>query len=85
MYGSSWPICQNEVHEFEIYFRLTYYTNWGKSLMVCGSEPVVGAWNVKKNGLLLQSNGRETNGGESNDRLDEKIRHNFFNEMSNFY
>ena len=27
---------------------------------------------------MLQSNGRETNGGESNDRLDEKIRHNFF-------
>ena len=33
-------------------FRLPYYTQWGQSLVVCGSEPVLGAWNVKK-GLLL--------------------------------
>ncbi|KAJ4977566.1 hypothetical protein NE237_008346 [Protea cynaroides] len=33
-------------------FRLPYYTQWGQSLLVCGSEPVLGSWNVKK-GLLL--------------------------------
>ncbi|KAJ8770417.1 hypothetical protein K2173_015031 [Erythroxylum novogranatense] len=34
-------------------FRLPYYTQWGQSLLVCGSEPVLGSWNVKK-GLLLR-------------------------------
>ncbi|CAK9170449.1 unnamed protein product [Ilex paraguariensis] len=33
-------------------FRIPYYTQWGQSLLVCGSEPVLGSWNVK-NGLLL--------------------------------
>ncbi|PON44078.1 Glycoside hydrolase [Trema orientale] len=33
-------------------FRLPYYTQWGQSLVVSGSESVLGAWNVK-NGLLL--------------------------------
>ncbi|XP_042517654.1 4-alpha-glucanotransferase DPE2-like [Macadamia integrifolia] len=33
-------------------FILPYYTQWGQSLLVCGSEPVLGSWNVKK-GLLL--------------------------------
>uniref|UniRef100_A0A2N9HXH8 4-alpha-glucanotransferase n=1 Tax=Fagus sylvatica TaxID=28930 RepID=A0A2N9HXH8_FAGSY len=33
-------------------FRLPYHTHWGQSLLVCGSEPVLGSWNVKK-GLLL--------------------------------
>lgn len=33
-------------------FRVPYYTHWGQSLLVCGSEPVLGSWNVKK-GLLL--------------------------------
>lgn len=33
-------------------FRLPYYTHWGQSLVVCGSEPLLGSWNVKK-GLLL--------------------------------
>jgi len=33
-------------------FRLPYFTHWGQSLLVCGSEPVLGSWNVKK-GLLL--------------------------------
>ncbi|GJT80652.1 4-alpha-glucanotransferase DPE2 [Tanacetum coccineum] len=31
---------------------LSYYTQWGQSLVVCGSEPVLGSGNVKK-GLLL--------------------------------
>lgn len=34
-------------------FRLPYYTHWGQSLLVCGSEPVLGSWDVKK-GLLLK-------------------------------
>ncbi|KAH7511699.1 hypothetical protein FEM48_Zijuj12G0010400 [Ziziphus jujuba var. spinosa] len=33
-------------------FRLPYYTQWGQSLLVCGSEALLGSWNVKK-GLLL--------------------------------
>ncbi|KAL3841131.1 hypothetical protein ACJIZ3_025722 [Penstemon smallii] len=33
-------------------FRIPYYTHWGQHLLVCGSEPVLGSWNVKK-GLLL--------------------------------
>ncbi|KAM7524384.1 hypothetical protein LguiA_014286 [Lonicera macranthoides] len=33
-------------------FRIPYYTHWGQSLLVCGSEPLLGSWNVKK-GLLL--------------------------------
>lgn len=33
-------------------FRIPYYTEWGQSLVVCGSEPVLGSWNVKR-GLLL--------------------------------
>lgn len=34
-------------------FRIPYYTQWGQSLLVCGSEPILGSWNVKK-GLLLR-------------------------------
>lgn len=34
-------------------FRLPYFTHWGQNLLVCGSEPVLGSWNVKK-GLLLK-------------------------------
>ncbi|XP_022874044.1 4-alpha-glucanotransferase DPE2-like isoform X1 [Olea europaea var. sylvestris] len=34
-------------------FKLPYYTHWGQHLLVCGSEPVLGSWNVKK-GLLLK-------------------------------
>ncbi|KAJ9179771.1 hypothetical protein P3X46_008099 [Hevea brasiliensis] len=33
-------------------FRLPYYTHWGQRLLVCGSEPLLGSWDVKK-GLLL--------------------------------
>ncbi|KAK4392551.1 4-alpha-glucanotransferase DPE2 [Sesamum angolense] len=34
-------------------FRIPYYTHWGQHLLVCGSEPALGSWNVKK-GLLLR-------------------------------
>lgn len=33
-------------------FRIPYYTHWGQHLLVCGSEPDLGSWSVKK-GLLL--------------------------------
>ncbi|KAL5546819.1 hypothetical protein UlMin_006506, partial [Ulmus minor] len=36
----------------KVRFRLPYYTHWGQSLLVCGSEPVLGSGNVKR-GLLL--------------------------------
>ncbi|GLT67958.1 hypothetical protein SLA2020_402290 [Shorea laevis] len=36
----------------KVSFRLPYLTHWGQSLLVCGSEPVLGSWSVKK-GLLL--------------------------------
>lgn len=34
-------------------FKIPYYTHWGQNLLVCGSEPVLGSWNVKK-GLQLR-------------------------------
>lgn len=33
-------------------FRIPYFTHWGQRLIVCGSEPVLGSWSVKK-GLVL--------------------------------
>ncbi|XP_006658074.1 4-alpha-glucanotransferase DPE2 [Oryza brachyantha] len=33
-------------------FKLPYYTQWGQSLLVAGSEPALGSWNVKQ-GLSL--------------------------------
>lgn len=43
-YTSSKPV--------NVSFRIPYYTEWGQSLLVCGSEPVLGSWNIKR-GLLL--------------------------------
>lgn len=40
------------IESVTVSFRLPYYTQWGQSLLVCGSEPLLGSWNVKK-GLLL--------------------------------
>jgi len=40
------------VNSVKISFRLPYLTQWGQSLLVCGSVPVLGSWNVKK-GVLL--------------------------------
>ncbi|GAV89138.1 CBM_20 domain-containing protein/Glyco_hydro_77 domain-containing protein [Cephalotus follicularis] len=42
----------NSVKSVTVSFRLPYYTHWGQSILVCGSEPVLGSWIVKK-GLLL--------------------------------
>ncbi|OEL17021.1 4-alpha-glucanotransferase DPE2 [Dichanthelium oligosanthes] len=33
-------------------FKLPYYTQWGQSLLLAGSEPALGSWNVKQ-GLSL--------------------------------
>lgn len=33
-------------------FKLPYYTQWGQSLVIAGSEPALGSWNVKQ-GLSL--------------------------------
>ncbi|KAG0479077.1 hypothetical protein HPP92_013796 [Vanilla planifolia] len=30
-----------------VIFRIPYYTEWGQSLLICGSEPVLGSGNVK--------------------------------------
>ncbi|XP_042003319.1 4-alpha-glucanotransferase DPE2-like [Salvia splendens] len=35
-----------------ISFRIPYFTHWGQQILVCGSERVLGSWDVKK-GLLL--------------------------------
>lgn len=40
------------VKSVKLRFRIPYYTHWGQSLIICGSESVLGSWNVKK-GLLL--------------------------------
>lgn len=29
-------------------FKLPYYTQWGQSLVISGSEPLLGSWNVKR-------------------------------------
>ncbi|KAL5743263.1 hypothetical protein ACOSQ2_026379 [Xanthoceras sorbifolium] len=42
------------VKSMSVSFRIPYYTQWGQSLLVCGSEPILGSWNVKK-GLLLSA------------------------------
>lgn len=34
-------------------FRIPYFTHWGQHILVCGSERVLGSWDVKK-GLLLK-------------------------------
>lgn len=46
---------EKDQESVNVSFRLPYYTQWGQSLLVCGSEPVLGSWNVKK-GLLLSPN-----------------------------
>jgi 4-alpha-glucanotransferase len=41
------------VKSVNVSFRIPYYTNWGQSIVVCGSEALLGSWNLKK-GLLLK-------------------------------
>ncbi|KAJ8444385.1 hypothetical protein Cgig2_026589 [Carnegiea gigantea] len=42
----------NTVKSVTVTFRIPYHTQWGQSLVVCGSVPLLGSWNVKR-GLLL--------------------------------
>ncbi|KAL2659497.1 hypothetical protein GLYMA_03G121100v4 [Glycine max] len=41
------------VNSVKVSFRIPYFTQWGQTLLVCGSVPVLGSWNVKK-GVLLR-------------------------------
>uniref|UniRef100_A0A0D6QV62 4-alpha-glucanotransferase n=1 Tax=Araucaria cunninghamii TaxID=56994 RepID=A0A0D6QV62_ARACU len=36
------------IRKISLRFRLPYYTQWGENLAVCGSDPGLGAWDVKK-------------------------------------
>ncbi|KAK7336394.1 hypothetical protein VNO77_16934 [Canavalia gladiata] len=40
------------VNSVKVSFQIPYFTQWGQSLLVCGSVPVLGSWNVKR-GVLL--------------------------------
>ncbi|KAL6896549.1 hypothetical protein ACP4OV_007121 [Aristida adscensionis] len=40
------------LHTVTLLFKLPYYTQWGQSLLIAGSEPALGSWNVKQ-GLSL--------------------------------
>ncbi|XP_027351532.1 4-alpha-glucanotransferase DPE2 isoform X2 [Abrus precatorius] len=40
------------VNSVKVSFKIPYFTQWGQSLLVCGSVPVLGSWNVKR-GVLL--------------------------------
>ncbi|KAK7396064.1 hypothetical protein VNO78_16802 [Psophocarpus tetragonolobus] len=40
------------VNSVKVSFQIPYFTEWGQSLLVCGSVPLLGSWNVKK-GVLL--------------------------------
>ncbi|KAF6137703.1 hypothetical protein GIB67_023637, partial [Kingdonia uniflora] len=46
---------KNKLSTASLSFRLPYFTNWGERILVCGSEPVVGSWNVKQSVLLSPS------------------------------
>lgn len=37
----------------KVSFRIPYYTQWGQNVLICGSDRLLGSWNVKK-GLLLK-------------------------------
>lgn len=46
---------KKSVKSVKVSFRIPYFTEWGQSLLVCGSQPVLGSWNVKKGVLLSPS------------------------------
>lgn len=43
---------ENSMKSVTVTFRIPYYTQWGQSILVCGSMPLLGSWNVKR-GILL--------------------------------
>lgn len=46
------PACSEEMAKVTLIFKLPYYTEWGQSLIIAGSAPALGSWNVKQ-GLAL--------------------------------
>lgn len=46
---------KKSVKSAKVSFQIPYFTEWGQSLLVCGSQPVLGSWNVKKGVLLSPS------------------------------
>lgn len=48
------PACSEEMGKspVTVIFKLPYYTQWGQSLVIAGSAPALGSWNVK-HGLSL--------------------------------
>jgi 4-alpha-glucanotransferase len=36
------------IRKVTLSFRLPYFTQWGQNLMVCGSDPALGAWKTKQ-------------------------------------
>ncbi|XP_047332614.1 4-alpha-glucanotransferase DPE2 [Impatiens glandulifera] len=47
------------VKSVTVRYRVPYFTQWGQSLIVCGSEPFLGSWNVKKGILMVPSHQHE--------------------------
>ncbi|KAK9671266.1 hypothetical protein RND81_12G018300 [Saponaria officinalis] len=47
---------RNAMKSVTITFRIPYFTQWGQSLVVCGSVPLLGSWNVKRGFLLTPVN-----------------------------
>lgn len=43
---------ENAVKSVTVTFRIPYYTQWGQSLLVCGSVPLLGSWEVSR-GIVL--------------------------------
>ncbi|KAL2895766.1 4-alpha-glucanotransferase DPE2 [Bienertia sinuspersici] len=43
---------ENAIKSVSVSFRIPYFTQWGQSLLVCGSISSLGSWNVRR-GLLL--------------------------------
>ncbi|KAK9671275.1 hypothetical protein RND81_12G018700 [Saponaria officinalis] len=46
----------NAMKSVTITFRIPYFTQWGQSLLVRGSVPLLGLWNVKRGFLLTPVN-----------------------------
>lgn len=43
---------ETAIKSVSVSFRIPYFTQWGQSLLVCGSVPSLGSWNVRR-GLQL--------------------------------
>ena len=39
---------KKSLNSVTLLFKLPYYTQWGQSLLIAGSEPALGSWNVKQ-------------------------------------